>query len=147
MFESKTSGYTIYFDSNKRSVEGTALSPFVVEFKFTEEDVAGLTKVILSEFSGTIRRFHNCITASNMDSVVVVKEYDILKSERQVGNAHTTEQNIGGWGKMCQCPDGSKYPVGDLSLGCGTFACFGGGVAIGECIKTTNWEGWKKMAD
>eukprot|EP00942_MAST-04A_sp_MAST-4A-sp1_P007040 g7040.t1 len=146
MFESKTSGYKIYFDSNKRSVEGTALSPFVVEFKFTKEDVAGLTKVIPRDFSGTIRRFHNCITASNMDSVVVVKEYDILKSERQVGNVHTTEQNVGGWGKMCQCPDGSKYPVGDLSDSCGTFACFGGGVAIGECSSSSSWEGYKKMA-
>ena len=33
---------------------------------------------------------------------------------------------VGGWGGTCECPDGSRYEVGDAGDSCGSLSCVHG---------------------
>jgi hypothetical protein len=46
-------------------------------------------------------------------------------------NYYRVEDNVGAWGGLCICPDGTSYEVGDNNDACGSLACEGG--AAGPC--------------
>jgi hypothetical protein len=46
-------------------------------------------------------------------------------------NYYRVEDNVGAWGGLCICPDGTSYEVGDNNDACASLACGGG--AAGPC--------------